>query len=53
MIFFLLFKIPYVIYSLKMANLSFFMVFIIFGGKSSVAIYNTIICLTYIHYRNY
>src|SRR4029434_7962620 len=28
-------------------------VFIIFRGKSSVAIYNTIICLSYIHYRNY
>src|SRR4029434_1691271 len=29
------------------------MVFIIFRGKSSVAIYNTIICLLYIHYRHY
>ena len=29
------------------------MVFIIFRGESSVAIYNTIICLSYINYRNY
>ena len=28
-------------------------VFIIFGGKSSVALYNTIIRLSYINYRNY
>src|SRR4029434_819070 len=29
------------------------MIFIIIRGKSSVAIYNTIICLSCIHYRNY
>src|SRR4029434_9708451 len=31
----------------------FVMVFISFRGKSSVAIYNKKICLSYIHYRNY